>query len=342
MKGFNKFHSYRFVIYFINVSKPDSGIFVVTRSYYDYFRNNSIDSKWINLQWDKNINFGDNMIHFKSLVGSGYSINIIRNRFNPKYKFEGIRFYTDHRLMPTGDENEFMVIHDFFEQGPYIDKWKKKKVIDALKSYGTKIITNSHYTSSLAKNYGLNVLTEFYPPYLYNYNPKNEKKNMIISVGSNAYRKRPDLIIDFLNKLDENWTFVRIGGDLSVIGNINTKANYIFRDHVTLSELNSFYDRSMFLFLPSEDEGLGLPMIEALHHDVMVIGNIKNKVLEEFSNYNAISIQDEGNFHLPDYPDPKNFETFKNWYHIKINEQFKIIEKELKKIELSCALGNVV
>ena len=319
------------MIYFVNIAEPYSGIYTVTNSYYDYFRNNSVPSKWINLHWDKNIRF-DDMVEFKHIIGSGYSFNSIINYIRPSYSINDVKIYTDHRLMPALDGKEMMVIHDFFQQGTYIDRWKKKKVLKVLKSNDIGIITNSKFTASLCKKEQLRIISEFYPYYSDIYNSKVEKENLIISVGSNAARKRPDLILNFLNNLPSNWTFVRIGGDLSLLGKINTKAKYIYRNNVTREELISYYNNSKYLFIPSEEEGLGFPMIEALHHNVMVIANNKNQVLEEFNFPKLISKQKEGDFYIPEYPKNDDFGFFRDWYKLQIKNQFNIILNEISKI----------
>jgi hypothetical protein len=53
--------------YFLNVAESYSGIYALTRSYYGYFKNNLVPSKWVNLHWDKNIKFDDEMIEFKHI-----------------------------------------------------------------------------------------------------------------------------------------------------------------------------------------------------------------------------------------------------------------------------------
>lgn len=320
------------MIYFLNVSAPDSGIYNATRRYYDYFNINNIPAEWINLHWDKSIRFEGKTIEFRHFFGSGFTINNIINYLNPSYGIKDIKIYTDYRMMPVKDGKEIMIIHDLFKPLPYINRIKQKKVLKILKYNKIGVITNSKYTALRSKNEGLRVLTELYPYYSYTYDKGTQKRNMIISVGTNGYRKRPDLILKFINDLPEDWTFVRIGGDLSHIGNINTKAKYIYKDKVTAEELISYYNQSKYLFFPSEYEGLGLPIIEALHHNVVVIANYKNPVLEEFNFTNLISKQKEGDFHIPEYDREDEFNIFREWYRTQIKNQFRLILEEIEKI----------
>lgn len=308
---------------FINISPPKSGIYNLGRKYEEYFRLRGLETKWVNLGWDSNIDFGEEITqHF---TGSGFTINLLKNTFVQDYKIEGIKIYTDHRLMPTLDGKEIVIIHDFFRDKKFVTRWKKRRVLSVLKKNRVKVITNSLHTKEIAKKQGLNVVSEFYPCYDYGVPKFSKEEKLIISVGSNDPRKRPDLIADFVNNLDERWKFIRIGDNLNDVKKINTKAEYIHVKGISDSELHSIYDRASYLFLPSEDEGLGLPMIEALFHNVAVIANEKNPVLKEFEFPDIIYVEREGNFYIPSYPDTLEFLRFRKWYNSRIEYQFNII-----------------
>ena len=318
---------------FLNICEPNSGLYVVPFSYYEFFKIKGIKVRWVNLAWDKNVNFNGDVIKFHHFFGSGYSVNSIINVIVQRYDgINGIKIYTDPRLMPKNDGKELMIIHDFFRPANGLDAWKHKRVLKALKREKTRVITNSKLTAEMAREKGLNVVSELYTHYGYEYNSNVAKEKLVLSIGTNISRKRPDLILNFLNGLEEEWSFIRIGGDLREIGEIRTKANYIYKERVTLEELNSIYEKSMYLFLPSESEGLGLPMIEALHHNVAVVANIKNKVLKEFSFPNVISVQNDDDFHLPPPPRAEEFALFRNWYRNNIERQFKIILETIEGI----------
>jgi len=62
-----------------------------------------------------------------------------------------------------------------------------------------------------------------------------------------------------LNSLSEDWTFVRIGDDLSLVGKINTKANYIYEKYVDPSKLLSYYNKAPYLFFPRKGRELVYP-----------------------------------------------------------------------------------
>jgi glycosyltransferase involved in cell wall biosynthesis len=308
---------------FLNISPPKSGIYNLGRKYEEYFRLRGFETKWVNFRWDSNIDFDEEIT--KHFIGSGFTINLLKNTFIRDYKIEGMKIYTDHRLMPTLDGKEIVIIHDFFRDKKFVTRWKKRRVLSVLRKNKVRVITNSLHTKEMAKKKGLNVVSELYPYYDLGVPKFSKEEKLIISVGSNDPRKRPDLIADFVNNLGNQWKFIRVGDNLNDIKKISTKAEYIHVKRISDSELHSIYDRASYLFLPSEDEGLGLPMIEALFHNVTVIANEKNPVLKEFDFPDIISAEKEGNFYIPSYPDALEFLRFRKWYISKIEYQFNTI-----------------
>jgi Glycosyltransferase len=183
-----------------------------------------------------------------------------------------------------------------------------------------------------ARNKNLRVVSPLYPYITSMYNGEEKNKKLILSIGTNAPRKRPDVILKFLNSLSEEWTFVRIGDDLSLVGKINTKANYIYEKYVDPSKLLSYYNKASYLFFPSEREGIGLPMIEAIFHNVVVIGNKDNKIFNELKINDSISIQDINDPYIPDYPSTVSFFRIQNMVPGKNRGTIFRVKEELERI----------
>jgi len=233
----------------------------------------------------------------------------------------------DNRLTPIKEDNQFVVVHDFNKADYLPSRIKKEINISLMREYKTKVITISRYTEVEAIKRGLNVIGTLYPYYAMETFKQNEKYNLVISVGSGEKNKRNDIIADFINNLPEDYYATRIGSPLPEFINIGHR--YLYADKVPDHTINSVYARAKYLIFPSETEGLGLPMIEALFHNVVVIANAKNPILEEFNYPKIIVPEKEGDFYIPDYPDISEFEKFRQDYMQKIASQYIKIAKYL-------------
>ena len=293
------------MINFINVASPQSGIWYVGKRYYEYM-SKFTTTQWHDLKWDR------------------YTYDMFRNLVFPETIMEGITMLVDDRLTPINSDNQIMIMHDFFKD-EYLPNYIKKEInIRLMKKYNTKVITVSNYTAELSKQRGLNVIGTLYPFYSTEYK-EFEKQNEVISVGSADKRKRNDIITDFINKLPVEYKATRIGSPLAV----NIGQRYLYADKIKESTLKWLYSFSKYLIFPSEDEGLGLPMIEALFHNVVVIANEKNPILKEFNYPEIIVPEKEGDFYIPDYPDISEFGKFRQDYMQKIASQHTKIAKYL-------------
>jgi len=296
------------MINFINVASSESGIWYASKRYYEYMSKFTM-TQWHDVKWDH------------------YTYDMFRNLVFPETAMDGKVILGDDRLTPINGDNQIMIMHDFFKD-EYLPNYIKKEInIRLMKKYNTKVIAVSNYTAELSKQRGLNVIGTFYPPYTVEYISNNKKHNTVLSVGSNDKRKRNDLIADFINKLPDDFNATRIGSPLPK--QINIGHRYLYADKVQENTLKSLYDESNYLIFPSEDEGLGLPMIEALFHNVVVIANEKNPVLKEFNYPKIIVPEKEGDFYIPDYPDVSEFEKFRQDYIQKIAGQYSKIAKYL-------------
>jgi len=299
------------MINFINVASPQSGIWYVGRRYYEYMSKFTM-TQWHDLEW----------YH--------YTLDMLRNLIFPETMMDGKVILVDDRLTPINDENQIMIMHDFFKDEYLPNQIKKEINIRLMKKYNTKVIAVSNYTAKLSKQRGLNVIGTLYPYYYakfpYNnreYFDNNKKGNLVLSVGSNDKRKRNDIIADFLNKLPQDYFAIRIGSPIPI------SKRFLYANKIREDTLRNLYGSAKYLIFPSEDEGLGLPMIEALFHDVVVIANEKNPVLKEFNYPGIIVPEKEGDFYIPEYPDVGEFEEFKQDYMQKIAEQYLKIAKYL-------------
>jgi len=293
------------MINFINVASPQSGIWYVGRRYYEYMSRFTM-TQWHDVKWDH------------------YTYDMFRNLVFPETLMDGKVILVDYRLTPINSDNQIMIMHDFFKD-EYLPNYIKKEInIRLMKKYKTKVITVSNYTAELSKQRGLNVIGTLYPFYSTEYK-EFEKLNEVISVGSADKRKRNDIITDFINKLPAEYKAIRIGSPLAV----NIGQRYLYADKIKEDVLRSLYGSAKYLIFPSEDEGLGLPMIESLFHNVVVIANEKNPVLKEFNYPKIIVPEKEGDFYIPEYPDVGEFEEFKQDYMQKIAEQYLKIAKYL-------------
>jgi len=301
------------MINFINVASPQSGIWYVGRRYYEYMSRFTM-TQWHDVKWDH------------------YTYDMFRNLVFPETLMDGKVILVDYRLTPINSDNQIMIMHDFFKDEYLPNRIKKEINIGLMKKYNTKVIAVSNYTAELSKQRGLNVIGTLYPyyyakfPYRYReYFDNHNKENLVLSVGSADKRKRNDIITDFINKLPEEYKAIRIGSPLAV----NIGQRYLYTDKIKEDTLRNLYGSAKYLIFPSEDEGLGLPMIEALFHNVVVIANEKNPVLKEFNYPQIIVPEKEGDFYIPEYPDVGEFEKFKQDYMQKIAEQYLKIAKYL-------------
>jgi len=294
------------MINFINVASPESEIWYVGKRYYEYMSKYTM-TQWHSLRWDND-----------------YTYNMFKNLFFPETVKDGIALLTDNRLTPINADNQVVVMHDLFKEDFLPNRIKREINNGIMQAYKTKVIAVSDYTAESSKQRGLNVIGTFYPFYSTEYK-EFKKQNEVISIGSATKRKRNDIITDFINKLPVEYKAIRIGSPLAV----NIGQRYLYADKIKESTLKWLYSFSKYLIFPSDDEGLGLPMIEALFHNVVVIANAKNPILKEFDYPKIIVPMKEGDFYIPDYPDINEFERFRFNYITAIGKQFSAIKEKI-------------
>jgi len=264
-----------------------------------------------------------------NFILDSYILNNITDIFFP-HRFDGnsIIIYGDPTLTPHQKNGTgILVIHDFFP-GNGFTEMKKRFNYALYKKYHIPIVTPSKFIAEEARKRGFNVLTALYPYLLYH---SAKKENIMLSIGTNDRRKNPDAVREFAER-DRGYKFIRIGGSLGV-----SRQNYIEYPFLPERELYDLYRRAKYLFFPSYVEGLGLPMIEALCHDVVVILNKDNPIIRELEldRYKSIvSIQKDGDYFIPEYPSTMEFFEFRRDYERRIFTQYKTIAEYLNLSEL--------
>jgi len=268
-----------------------------------------------------------------NFILDSYVLNNIADIFFP-HRFDGnnIIIYGDPTLTPhRGNGAGILVVHDFFSEDRFTEM-KKCFNYFLYKKYHIPVITPSEYVAEEARKRGFNVLSPLYPHPGYRWVRKEEKENIVFSVGTNDARKNIDAIREFASR-NNGHKFIRVGDSLGIRGE-----NYVEHSYLPEQELQSLYNRAKYLFFPSYAEGFGLPMIEALYHDVVVILNENNPIIRELelhSYRSIVSIQRDGDYHIPEYPQTKEeFFNFRGNYERKIAGQYKTIAEYLNLPEL--------
>jgi len=268
-----------------------------------------------------------------NFILDSYILNNITDIFFP-HRFDGnnIIIYGDPTLTPhRGNGAGILVVHDFFSENMFAEM-KKCFNYSLYKKYHIPVITPSEYIAEEARKRGFNVLSPLYPHPGYRWVRKEEKENIVFSVGTNDARKNIDAIREFAER-DNGHKFIRVGGSMGIRGE-----NYVEHSYLPEQELEDLYDRAKYLFFPSYAEGLGLPMIEALYHDMVIILNENNPIIRELELYNyksIVSIQKDGDYYIPEYPPAtEEFSKFRGNYERKVASQYKTIAEYLNLPEL--------
>ncbi|MGC8647139.1 MAG: glycosyltransferase [Thermoplasmata archaeon] len=217
------------------------------------------------LRFDRNIEYDGEYTDYVHFIGSGYSLNIIRDMVFP-YRSENLKIYNTTKLRP-GDSRSFVLIHDLYYDGSdmKIIRWKHSQTLDIMRKHNIPFITVSNYTAEKLRNIGLDGVVIH--PLPYDLQPTIDKDNIILTVGSQEARKNVEFMNFFTSPsfLDHRkYTPIKVGGGLRFGENLFNISN---------DELNKLYSKSKFLLFPSFDEGFGLPVLEGLLHRCIVISN---------------------------------------------------------------------
>jgi len=267
-----------------------------------------------------------------NFILDSYVLNNIADIFFPhRFDVSDIIIYGDPTLTPHRRNGAgILVVHDFFSENRFTEM-KKCFNYALYEKYHIPVITPSKFIAEEGRKRGFNVLTALYP-HLFYHNVKREKEDIVLSVGTNDRRKNLDAIWEFASR-NNGHKFIRVGGSLGIRGE-----NYMEHSYLPEQELHGLYSRAKYLFFPSYAEGLGLPMIEALYNDTVVILNENNPIIKELelhSYRSIVSIQRDGDYHIPEYPQTtEEFSKFRGKYERKIARQYKRIVEYLSLPEL--------
>jgi glycosyltransferase involved in cell wall biosynthesis len=233
------------------------------------------------------------LLNSKSLFWSLFQLNRIVNRLNPDYFIAPntllFPFFLNNKI------KKIVFIHDLvFKIWPGTMSALNKIQMVALFKYSIKksslIWCNSNYTKREVLNYygketdkknvfvgaGLNL---DFKAALDKYNDhdnavKKAEKPCIIFVGTFEPRKNILLLLDIYKELSDRYNLVLVGGkgwgnsEKEILNTIN--ANGYPKDGVTiisqikLDDLVELYKKAFFYITTSFNEGLGLPLLEAM------------------------------------------------------------------------------
>ncbi|MGC9123845.1 MAG: glycosyltransferase [Thermoplasmata archaeon] len=108
-----------------------------------------------------------------------------------------------------------------------------------------------------------------------------ENINYLLSVGSSRPNKRLDLIKIFAESLPEEWILIKIGESIKSEKILNFK-------NVNIEKYPLFFNASEAYLHMSDDEGFGIPLLEALGSGIPIIARnteINKEILENYPIY---------------------------------------------------------
>lgn len=118
--------------------------------------------------------------------------------------------------------------------------------------------------------------------------PSDSTKPYLLAVGTDAWYKNFELILEVLEKLPAQYQLIKVGGivpnNLERIRNLGLGSRVIQKQCISDEELKDLYDEAHCLILPSLSEGFGWPAVEAMASGCPVVTSGKgsiNEVCEE-------------------------------------------------------------
>jgi glycosyltransferase involved in cell wall biosynthesis len=248
-----------------------------------------------------------NNIDFEILVPKGHILFINDNIINSKLKYlyspnlifwEQIilpvyLFFSKKKLLinfsgigPIIYKNKIITIHDlsYLEHPEWFSKlyylfYKFTTPLSA--KFCLKIITVSNYSKTAIikhlniTNDKIGVVHNFIQHYKIEKN-NNSQFKYILTVGSLNPRKNIELLIEaFLKWNNKNYKLIIIGDYHISFKKINylNNDNVIFTGYLSDESLHEYYVNSDFFVYPSLYEGFGIPLIEAMAHNIPIIAS---------------------------------------------------------------------
>jgi len=220
----------------------------------------------------------------------------INNKFSKNDIFQSTYYtYSNNKYV-----SNVITVHDFIDERY---NYGIKKSLNIYIKYNA--IKNSEFVVCISKNTEKD-LRKYMPGYkgevrvVYNgvadeyCNIKNStRKDYILFVGSRAKYKRFDLAVETIRKLKNIDLYIVGGGELKKSEKVYLEneipKRYKKYDYINNQTLNKLYNEAFCLLYPSEYEGFGIPIIEAMKAGCPVIAQNKSSI-PEISNGAAILI----------------------------------------------------
>jgi len=134
----------------------------------------------------------------------------------------------------------------------------------------------------------------------------NLPEEFLLNVGTIETRKNSLLIVKALKELEANIHLVIIGKETpyaqvvkNFINDNNLKSRVHFLKNVSFNDLPGIYQQAKIFVYPSEFEGFGIPVVEALSSGIPVIA-AKGSCLEEAGGQNSIYVGPNNSNELAD------------------------------------------
>jgi glycosyltransferase involved in cell wall biosynthesis len=163
------------------------------------------------------------------------------------------------------------------------------------------------------------------------YDSSLKKDKVFLYVGrANDFNKRIGLVYQTLSLIENGLSLINICG--------NENPNFgKYIGPVSDEDLNIYYNTSKFLFLPSKNEGIGLPMIEALICGSIPITCLDNVTAHEFSPPEFLVEPNPSKIANKIYDLNKNYQTYQK-IAIKYGEKYKA---QFNKVKIAENIINV-
>lgn len=134
----------------------------------------------------------------------------------------------------------------------------------------------------------------------------NLPEEFLLNVGTIETRKNSLLIVEALKKLKDNIHLVIIGRETpytqevrKFIADNNLKNRVHFLKNVSFHDLPGIYQQARIFIYPSEFEGFGIPIVEALSSGIPVVA-AKGSCLEEAGGQNSVYVDPNDSNELAD------------------------------------------
>ena len=128
----------------------------------------------------------------------------------------------------------------------------------------------------------------------------NKRENLVLFVGAIQRRKNIARLVRAFEALPEGWRLVLAGAadgwgateELRAVESSPRRADIDVRGYVSAAELESLYWRARIFAFASLDEGFGMPVLDAMAHEVAVVTS-RRSALPEVAGDAAVLVDPE-------------------------------------------------